>query len=73
MVVAAAASAEPFLRSREPPIGTPEQKIYSVLNYHSLKPFTSALVELTFQETEKSLYLVLVLYVQESYSPDSCI
>lgn len=60
MVGVAATSAEPFVRSCKPPIGTPKQNIYSLLNYHSLKPFVLTLVELTIQEIQKSTGLTFL-------------
>lgn len=53
MVSVAAALADSSVRSCEPPTGAPKQKICSLLNYHTLKPFVSMWVELTIQELEK--------------------
>lgn len=61
MVGVAAALAELLARSCDPPTGTPKEEIHSLLNYHSLKPSVLMLLELIIQDTEKSLYLVLVL------------
>lgn len=53
MVSVAATSADSFVRSCEPPTGTTKQKIYSLLNYRTLKLFVFMWVELTIQELEK--------------------